>query len=84
MYLQALKLVLSDGSNQIKAWGGWRYRNALWVRLMCPRLRKSACSIPVHYQSKPEIVPSRTCAEVFSCQLKNDPSSVCLQFNPFP
>lgn len=33
--------------------------------------RKSACSIPVHYQSKPEIVSSRTW--VFSCPLKKNP-----------
>lgn len=38
--------------------------------------RKSACSIPVHYQSKPDIVPSRTCAQVFSCPLKNGPKSI--------
>lgn len=56
--------------------------------------RKSACSIPVHYQSKPEIVPSRTCAEVFSCPLKNDPQinlaliypilKIALMHNHFP
>lgn len=40
--------------------------------------RKIACSIPVHHQSKPEIVPSRTCAEVFSCPLKNEPKSVSI------
>lgn len=44
MYLQALTLVLSDGSNQIMwqhmARGGWRYRNALWVRLMWPQFEE--------------------------------------------
>ncbi len=44
MYLQALILVLSDGSNQIMwqhiAWEGWHYGNALWVRLMWPQFEE--------------------------------------------
>lgn len=47
-----------------------------------PSVGGSACSIPVHYQSKPEIVPSRTCAEVFSCPLKNEPKSMSLECIP--
>jgi len=70
MYLQASVWVLSNGSNPIM----WQ-REVGVTEMHCGYVwcglgsRKSACSIPVHYQSKPEIVPSRTCARVFSCPL---------------
>lgn len=89
MYLQALTLVLSDGSNQIMwqhmACGGWRYKNALWVRLMKPQLEEecmqysSASSIQAWNSTKQNI-----CLSIFMSTEKGPQISKLIYKIPFP
>lgn len=67
MYLQASVLALSADFNLIPQ---LQMSLGVWMQRAVGTFdARSACSIPVHHQSKPEIEPSRMCADVFSCPL---------------